>query len=544
MRRALVASIVALTAAAAAPAWGAPPPPDTHAVAIVIGANHGGGGQAPLRYAEEDARRVAAILVELGGYPADHVRLLLEPSVTELDAAIALASTELAAAAAAGQQTVLFFYYSGHARAAALDLDGQELPLPALRERLTAAHGDLKLVVLDACQSGAFSRPKGAKPAADFSFNSVAHLGASGLAVIASSSASELSQESDRLGGSFFTHHLLVALRGGGDADDDGAVSLDEAYRFAYSQTLVSTAASAIGAQHASFEVDLRGRGAVPITYPRRADAGLELPRALEGDVLVARLPAETVMAEVHKSRGAPMRLALASGRYRALVRLPDGARRCALELVPGGTATLEVASCERAPDEDTVAKLSRRRAWGFDLVVGLGRGVDDGYNQRLRDFGYHEALYSDVDGQLAVSGWLELTPALAGVVELGLVGGGDYQRDTMLEPLRVSWSTTTLGARLRASHTLRSVTFFGEAGGGLAVARTHFTDEAGRESNDLFLGPHAAAAAGVELRPWRRFGILVRGSWMWAPAIDNLIGDTHDSGGLYVGAGLRVHLE
>ena len=39
-------------------------------------------------------------------------------------------------------------------------------------------------------------------------------LDASGLAVLASSSSAELSQESDQLRSGYFTHHLLVSLRG------------------------------------------------------------------------------------------------------------------------------------------------------------------------------------------------------------------------------------------------------------------------------------------------------------------------------------------
>jgi hypothetical protein len=64
-------------------------------------------------------------------------------------------------------------------------------------------------VVLDACQSGAFSGVKGASAAGDFSISSVRDLHSSGVAVMASSTGSELSQESSELKSSYFTHHLL-----------------------------------------------------------------------------------------------------------------------------------------------------------------------------------------------------------------------------------------------------------------------------------------------------------------------------------------------
>ena len=63
--------------------------------------------------------------------------------------------------------------------------------------------------------------------------------------VLASSTASELSQESEALRASYFTHHLLSGLRGAADADRDGRVTLSEAYRYAYNRTLVATAATA-----------------------------------------------------------------------------------------------------------------------------------------------------------------------------------------------------------------------------------------------------------------------------------------------------------
>src|SRR5262249_46033755 len=157
---------------------------------------------------------------------------------------------------------------------------GDELPLTTLRERLTALPSALTIVVLDACQSGAFARVKGAEAAADFTYNSVSRLQQKGLAIMASSSAQELSQESDELRGSYFTHHLVTALRGAGDSDGDGRVSLDEAYRYAYRRTLASTARTQVGQQHVMLETDLAGQGDLPVTYPTEARAQLELPAA------------------------------------------------------------------------------------------------------------------------------------------------------------------------------------------------------------------------------------------------------------------------
>src|SRR5882762_8637124 len=249
--------------------------------AIVVGSNAGGPGQTDLRYSEDDARRVGSLLTELGGYRPDQVDIVVHPTPDILRDRLAKLNDRVVADVAAGRQSRVLFYYSGHARASAIDLGPDELPLTELRQRLFQIPATLTVVVLDACQSGAFSRVKGAQPAADFSFSSRQHLDASGVAVLASSSGSELSQESEQLRGSYFTHHLLVGLRGAGDANGDGQVSLDEAYRYAYHQTLLATSATAVGGQHVSLEVDLKGHGSVPLSFPRAATAAIELPARL-----------------------------------------------------------------------------------------------------------------------------------------------------------------------------------------------------------------------------------------------------------------------
>src|SRR5439155_8123088 len=140
-------------------------------------------GQSDLRYAEDDARRVGALLTELGGYSADQVDVIVHPTPDVVRDRITKLAERVSADIKAGRQSRVFFYYSGHAKATAIDLGADELPLEELRMRLFQVPATLTVVVLDACQSGAFSRVKGAAPAADFSFNSRQHLDASGIAV-------------------------------------------------------------------------------------------------------------------------------------------------------------------------------------------------------------------------------------------------------------------------------------------------------------------------------------------------------------------------
>ncbi|HSS38872.1 MAG TPA: caspase family protein, partial [Polyangia bacterium] len=239
----IVFGVVAISAPR--PAWAQATPtatvPPAASFALIVGSNAPGPGQQELRYAEQDAAAMTAVLREVGGYPAANVVTVLRPDRTRLLTAIAALREQVQRHTGRGEQAQLLFYYSGHARADAITLGREEVPLGELRQQILGLPSTLTIVVIDACQSGAFSRIKGAEATTDFSYNSVARLGTAGLAVMASSSATELSQESDQLESSYFTHHLLLALRGAGDANQDGRVSLDEAYRYTYNRTLAGT---------------------------------------------------------------------------------------------------------------------------------------------------------------------------------------------------------------------------------------------------------------------------------------------------------------
>src|SRR5262245_55684273 len=91
-------TLVALAIAGAAPAAHAEAPASRVAMyALVVGSNAGGVGQAALRYAEDDARRVAATLVELGGYSADAIDIVVRPTPDVLRERLGRLSARVAA---------------------------------------------------------------------------------------------------------------------------------------------------------------------------------------------------------------------------------------------------------------------------------------------------------------------------------------------------------------------------------------------------------------------------------------------------------------
>src|ERR1700712_3663590 len=127
----------------------APEALNTHAgqgYALLVGSNAGGPGQAELRYAEADTERMSDVLTALGGYSRDHVERLLHPTAAQLRSAIERLRGRVQPLAERGVALRFFFYYSGHARADALNLGSEQVPLTELRESIESLPVSLSIV--------------------------------------------------------------------------------------------------------------------------------------------------------------------------------------------------------------------------------------------------------------------------------------------------------------------------------------------------------------------------------------------------------------
>jgi hypothetical protein len=573
-----LAALAAYPARARADA--SPTAPRTHAYAVIVGDNVGGSGQQPLRFAEDDAQRVAQVLVELGHYDASDVRTLLRPDAAHLLAAVDDVATRARANSERGEPTQVLFYFSGHARATAVNLGDEELSLATLRDKLRAVPSTITIVVLDACQSGSFSRIKGAQPAADFSYNSVSGITQKGLAVMASSTAEELSQESDQLKSSYFTHHLVTALRGAGDADGDGRVSLDEAYRYAYRRTLASTARTKVGEQHVTLETDLAGQGEVPVTFPSEATAKLDLPAPLEARVLVQQHASGAVMADVQKARGAPVRLALVAGNYDAVVAQRTGIVECHVTVSDGGVTEIDPRTCTPVADDATVSKGSfaedegtvhqgadaddhegaepieappPRRGereidrWDLELAVGVIQKRTDAYTSRLNEFGYEAGLIDLPSVRVTAGAARVLTRHLAAVVQGGTLAGDSYTRSIASETDTASFHAYGAAANLRAfADVAKWFDVYGQGGVGVGLGVVSLeTQQTGvpPKTTTTSFGVLLSGAIGAKARLGRVVSLFGQVGYDYAPVIRNLIGDTHDGGGLSGQLGMQFNL-
>jgi hypothetical protein len=532
------------------------------AYAILVGNNAGGPGQSDLRFAEEDAARILEVLSELGGYDLQPSSLLLSPSPTELWNRFESVQLQLERDRGAGVESLLFFYYSGHARSSAIDLGPQQVALVDLRKRIESMPAALRIVILDACQSGAISRVKGASPAVDFSTNSVAGLTMRGLAIMASSTGAELSQESDSLQGSYFTHHLVAGLRGVADKNEDGSVSLSEAYEYAYANTLLATALSAVGKQHVTLETDLQGKGDVALTRPASADAKLRLPKDMQGELTIAHSKSKSVLAEIQKVSGKATTIAFPPALYTVLLR--EGkhhARSCKLRLRSGGVTTLNPAECsvvaitsgsdKGGPGDSPAVAMGgtvrdTRAPWNLDLSVGLRSRSKDAYTDRLETFGYEQSVgFADVHSQYSIRAIRRVGPRLSLGASMGSLESDAYRRRTDgASTYNLRWSAHHLSALARIDQSWGANQFFAETELGFSRASSTLSEtEMSRSTSEVHYGYSASAALGLALMPWTNFGFTLRLGYGLASTLSNELGETHIASGVLTSLGVRVAL-
>ena len=360
--------------------------------AVVIGANAGWTQDRPLRYAENDAERIRDVLVALGGFAADRVALLRDPDTGEVREALRQLAT---AARKASEDALVFVYYSGHADARHLHLRGEPpLSQGELQDTLRAMPAAIKLAVIDACKSGAVLR-KGGGPAAEFDVDVVAPQ-LSGLVLLTSSGADELSQESRALAGSVFTHHLVSGMRGAADDDSDQRVTVAEAYRYAYERTRADTATSG-ALQRPAFRYELSGQGEIVLTELATGRAQLRVPRGPPQKYVILDAHEWRLIAEVRASPDRDLVLALAPGTYHVKRVLEDrlevasialGAAgqtdidRAAYRSMPLSTGILKGEPSELSPDEHH--EWSRSRA--FALTDGQPVAALNLFDRLLRE--------------------------------------------------------------------------------------------------------------------------------------------------------------
>ena len=324
--------------------------------AFLVGANQGAAHETPLRYAESDVKAVAETLIDLGGFESERVVQLRAPSAERLRKALLDLVLTIQRDLRGGGEAVLFAYYSGHADAQNLHLGGTEMPSEELHSLVRLSQAKLKVLLVDACRSGALTRVKGGRPAAPFQIGVQDMLGNEGYALITSSSAGEDAQESEALRSSVFTHHFLNGLRGLADSNGDRLVTLGEVYGYASEQTLKSSIQTVAGTQHATYYYDHRGRADPVLSDLRRQGDRAELVLVTPGEYLLMDSASGALLVEAGvKTARTPLQIG--PGRYRVRARTRDRVFEADVALVAGEKRLLQTAEMRPVPLAQLVRK-------------------------------------------------------------------------------------------------------------------------------------------------------------------------------------------
>lgn len=356
----------------------ADPPPGPRRFALLIASTDGGRERARLRYPSKDTDAFARVLKELGGVRSEDIDTLVDPDSAAVEKKLIELKGRLQGITAEKQ---LFFYYSGHSDERGLLLFQSRLEYARLRSLITAIPVDVHIGILDSCAAGAFAQRKGGVASEPFLMAQAS--GVTGHAFLTSTSEREAAQESGRLRGSFFTHALVSALRGAADLDGDQRVTLQEAYRFAFDETLARTEATLGGPQHAAYDIQLVGRGDLILTDLRDASARLFIAQSVTGRVIVRNVRG-ALAAEINKpSSAAPLALSLEPGTYRVTVFDAQRVRRASITL-SGVGARLVDEDLHAVPLEMTAMRGGGTDAIDFDVSDEDRIGRDDPDYRRI----------------------------------------------------------------------------------------------------------------------------------------------------------------
>ncbi len=298
-------------------------------LALIVGHNQGNAGLKDLRYAQQDARRIRQVLMELGGYKRSEIILLEAPTAKKLKQIMRKLKRKLQSANKKGR---FFFYFSGHSRPHQFQLGRDAVRFATVMRFVRSLPVRLRVVVVDSCYSGGIIRAKGEQTPRDKGAarddsqkwsagrfqESVARV--KGTIILTSSSSRGRSYESDSIQSSLFTSSFIAGLRGAADFNQDQRVSLNEILDYVYPQTLAISLKSKLRElQTPVKKVDVEGPGLLFLTYLKKADAQMVFEQDIRGHLFLYR--GDTLVHEFSKGQGKRIRVGVKAGRYVVHVR-------------------------------------------------------------------------------------------------------------------------------------------------------------------------------------------------------------------------------
>lgn len=475
--------------------------------ALVVGNNRADADltrMEPLRHAEQEAAKLAKNLVRYANFDSARVETVLGGDRKDvLAAATRLAQRHAADKGELGSLPTLFaFFFTGHGLSGRLLTKGGALSTDDLSGIVKEMGANLTLGFFDACYAGGLDlvslRAKGIVVTPGF--NPVAQLpkemlDSEGTMWFASSRATEVSYEDERLGGLFM--HFFGEAFTSAPADGVG-ISLDAMWEYARRRTADYASQRGRTQTPEMFVRSLQARGPVYFSFPRPRTATLQFDAAVEGGFVVQYAQAGLV-ERVKKQAGVVLEVPAFEGEVALSRLLADGT-----STAPTGRFTLRKGERVLVRAEGTDAP---RHSAGFPDSAIRPKGDLAGYSFTRRTLGSEVALGGGVrftpigDGAMGVP--LQVTaglPVFRGPISLGLaVSIGQSERAFE------SWSyrLQEIGVHLSGGYgiDLKPVRLDLEAMGGPSFLAVRYGSGATRDTVAGWLGAGARVSVPVPFR-------------------------------------------
>ncbi|MBN2737276.1 MAG: caspase family protein [Spirochaetales bacterium] len=321
--------------------------------AIIVGANDGGEDRVILRYAVRDAKAFNKVMVDMGALDNEETMLLLNPDRFRIDQAFVNMQQKILSDSPVSRKE-LVFYYSGHSDEEGIMLQNETYSYKELRDKIASMDTDVRIAILDSCASGAFTRTKGGVRKPPFQIDESVQM--KGYAFLTSSSETEAAQESDKIQASFFTYYLVSGLRGAADTTEDGMVTLNEAYSYAYKETLEKTQKTQYGPQHPGYDIQLTGTGDLVLTDLRTTNSLLVLNEEFKGRFYI-RDTSGNLIAEVNKAAGRNLEIGLSPDYYQILWDDNGVLREARINLIQDASVKLKASQFQAIETQPTIAR-------------------------------------------------------------------------------------------------------------------------------------------------------------------------------------------
>ena len=226
-----------------------------------------------LSYSIADVKSFYEVLIDpdRGGHNQENIRLMIDetpqPELSPIRSNIMSQASSLSSIATTKDQLLL--YFSGHG----VEKKGKSFLLPQdarynilnetaisikwLKETLISSNARVKILILDACHSGAI-KGKAVSGYMTKGFQESIFPAPEGFAVLSSCKMNEVSWEDDKLEHGVFSYYLTEGLRGAADYDRDLKVTITEANKYTF-EKVSSWALSSSKNQSPGLECNIYG---------------------------------------------------------------------------------------------------------------------------------------------------------------------------------------------------------------------------------------------------------------------------------------------